>query len=166
MVDRDQNTLPDLLSYQLTVHPWEFSRAFLGSKWLSSWLQLPSLQEWIDDTLLFSPPKMTFITRWGIRIVILLRFCWIGVYCFDLCNNTYFFEWLHVPFLQGIWSDEGQGASGEGEGCWRKGLEWQRCGFWPSRPGICTLVTKDILWLYTLTLQRLKGKPELHVAGN
>lgn len=38
------------------------------------------------------------LQRWGlspdrgIRIVILLRFCWIGVYCFDLCNDTYFFK--------------------------------------------------------------------------
>lgn len=37
------------------------------------------------------------LQRWGlspdrgIRNVILLRFCWIEVYCFDLCNDTYFF---------------------------------------------------------------------------
>ena len=72
------------------------------------------------------------LRRWGlspdrgIRIVILLRFSWIGVYCFDLCNDTYFFfflEWLHVPFLQGIWNDEGQGAHGVGRGTLEEGYK-------------------------------------------
>lgn len=112
------------------------------------------------------------LQRWGlspdrgIRIVILLRFCWIGVYCFDLCNDTYFFKWLHVPFSQGIWSDESLGAGIEGAGHWRRDLEWRWGGFWPSRPEIYTLVTEDILWLYRQTLQRWNGKLQLHVAGN
>lgn len=104
----------------------------------------------------------------GIRIVILLRFCWIGVYCFDLCNNTFFFflNDCMFHFFRGFAVMRAKELVVVGGGCWRKDLEWWWCGFWPSRPGICTLVTEDILWLYRLTLQRLKGKPELHVAGN
>lgn len=138
-----QKTLPEPQPYLFTACPWEISLSPPGTR-IVKFTSPPALSTRPDWWL----TAFFLLQRWhsspsrGISIVILLRFCWIGVYCFDLCNDTYFSERLHVPFLQGIWSDEGQGASSGGEGCWRRDLEWWWCGFWPSSPEICTLWLK------------------------
>lgn len=160
-------TRPERLPYQLTAHPGEIFRSPPGTRTVK-FMVPPALSTRVDwwHTAFFLLQRWCLSPDRGIRIVILLRFCWIGVYCFDLCNNTYFLNDCMFHFFRGFEAMRAKEWWGKGRGCWRKDLEWWWCGFWPSRPGICTLMTEDTLWLHRLTLQRLKGKPELHVAGN
>lgn len=153
----------------LTHHPWEISQSPPGTRRVK-FTTPPSLSlEWIDGMLFcffFPLLRWSFSPDRGIRFVILLRVCWIGVYCFDLCNNTHFFEWLYVSFLWGIWSWRSSRVGGRGKGCWRRNLEWWWWCVWPSGPEICTPVTEEVPWLHRLTLKRLNGRPELHGARN
>ena len=61
----ETKTLPELLPYQFAACPWQISLSPPGTRIVKFTVLLPSLLDWIDGSLLFSPLKMTFVTRKG-----------------------------------------------------------------------------------------------------